>query len=322
MSLYLAYDIGGTNLKAALVDESYQIIDRANCKAEARERSGEDILDSCLDLAMTLLQRQHLEPCELKAIGMGAPGLVSEELGEFVRATNLNFLHLPVREIVQARLKRPVHLVNDANAAALAEAKLGAGRESSSSVLIILGTGLGAGICFDGKLFTGFNGMASELGHHVIAAGGQPCGCGRRGCFEQYVSATALIRETEAAIAAAPDSLLASLAQRDGKVSGRTAFAAAEKHCPIAGALLSHYYENLAEGLANVINTLMPEVIILGGGLSHAGEVLRRNVEEKIQKKLFLDALVPSTCILLAELGNDAGLIGAALYAEQRQSCD
>ena len=209
-------------------------------------------------------------------------------------------------------LDLPVLLGNDADCAAVGEYFQGAGRGLRDFVVLTLGTGLGAGIILDGRLRGGES--SSEAGHMVLHAGGEPCPCGRRGCWEQYASATALIRRTEAAMAAHPESALCRLAEEAGGVDGRTPFLAAEAGDETALAVCRAYVEELAEGTASLINILRPEAVASGGGVAGAPEhLLLEPLRRRVGALCFSRHGGRATRILRAELGNDAGVIGAAL---------
>ena len=203
-------------------------------------------------------------------------------------------------------------ICNDADCAAVGEYFQGAGRGLRDFVVLTLGTGLGAGIILDGRLRGGES--SSEAGHMVLHAGGEPCPCGRRGCWEQYASATALIRRTEAAMAAHPESALCRLAEEAGGVDGRTPFLAAEAGDETALAVCRAYVEELAEGTASLINILRPEAVAFGGGVAGAPEhLLLEPLRRRVGALCFSRHGGRATRILRAELGNDAGVIGAAL---------
>ncbi|MDO5734701.1 MAG: ROK family protein [Eubacteriales bacterium] len=317
MAYYLALDIGGTNLKAGLTNDRYEILDKAYTKTLADRRSGREIMAACIELCQSLMRRADLTAEQISAIGIGAPGTVDDSKGELRHASNLDLNLCPAREIFQEQFNCPIHVVNDANAAALAEARMGAGRGVKDSVLITIGTGIGGGLVLNGSLYSGFNDAASELGHHVIVVDGRPCTCGRKGCLEQYVSAAALVRDTEELVAQEPNSIIAKIAQEDGKVSGRTLFAALRENCQEAEKLSERYFNYLAEGIGNVVNFLMPELVIIGGGISHEGERIPRELNRRLPEKTFSLYSRAQTRVVLAELGNDAGLIGAAIYARE-----
>ncbi len=181
---------------------------------------------------------------------------------------------------------------------------------------ITLGTGVGGGVIINRRIYSGFNNAGSELGHSVICVGGEPCTCGRRGCFEVYASATALIRETERAAKAHPESLLNRLIEENGgQADGRTAFEAMRQGDAIAARVVDNYIEMLSEGLGNIVNCFMPEVILIGGGVCNEGDALLLPVRERVKRKSFIFDGVAAPQIRLAEMGNDAGIVGAAMMA-------
>ncbi len=314
--MYLSLDIGGTNLKGALVTPEGEIVLKSSIKAKAKERSGEEIIRASAGLLEDILRRTETDKAAIQGVGIGAPGVCDNLLGELRYATNLDFDKLPARKIMGEYFDCPVAVLNDANAAALGEARKGTGSAYKSSVMITLGTGVGGGIIIDGKLYAGFNDAASELGHHIIKMDGEPCSCGKRGCMEAYVSATALIRQTARMIDEHPDSTLAKLAKKRGRVSGRTPFEAVEKGCPYGQRVVDDYVRYLAISVGNIINMMMPELIILGGGISHEGKHLVEPLRKLVPEYAFLTGVRAEPEIAVAMLGNDAGLVGAALYAK------
>jgi glucokinase len=218
---------------------------------------------------------------------------------------------VPIVKLLGCRF--PLFLSNDANAAALGEAFAGAGKDYDSMVMVTLGTGIGGGVIINRRIFEGFNGMAGEVGHTVIALDGWPCHCGRKGCWEVYASATGLVRMTCEAMERHPESLLhACLSGNPPHVSGRTAFLAARQGDAAAKQVVDRYLYCLAAGLVNVISSFQPEAVCLGGGVSHEGDPLLVPLRALVEEQSFC-RYVPQTIVRLAELGNDAGLIGAAL---------
>ena len=185
----------------------------------------------------------------------------------------------------------------------------------TSAVLITLGTGVGGGVILNDRVYSGFNDAGSELGHMVICMDGEPCTCGRQGCFEAYASAAALIRQTEQAMAEYPDSLLYEETTDEGRVTGRTAFNAMKRGDAVAIGVVERYIRYIGEGLANIINVLMPEMIILGGGISNEGDHFLQRVKKATIERSFLHGNVEKPNFQLAALGNDAGIVGAALFA-------
>lgn len=315
MRTVIGIDLGGTSIKAGLVDDTGRLL-RKNSMPTRVACSQETIVCDMAQLACQLLQEENLSLGDVVAVGVGAPGTPDEAGGTLIYANNLPFQDVPIRAILKEALGLPVFVDNDANVAALAESMVGATQKARHSVLITLGTGVGSGVIIDRKIYRGFNQAASEIGHILIQADGEPCTCGRRGCFEVYASATALIRETRRAAEANPQSLLQGLIDENkGLVDGRTAFEAMRAGDPVASQVVDVYTTMIAEGLASVINVLMPDMIAIGGGISHEGDALLIPVREKTIPKAYLGHGVAKPQLVLATLGNDAGMIGAALMA-------
>lgn len=307
--MYIGIDVGGTNLKAGLVDETGRILDTE--RTPLRFTTAEDFAATLAGLAGTLLDRAELRASDIACVGIGIPGAVCG--GDILYTCNIPLRDVPLERLFRGHLDIPVRLENDANCAAVGEWLCGAGRGTRNFVVVTLGTGVGGGFILDGKLYAG-GGMVGEVGHMVVERGGAPCGCGRRGCWEAYASATGLIRMTHAVMDAHPDSLLHAVAAEQGGVEGRTAFDAAQRGDPAALELCHTYVAYLAAGVTNLVNILQPEAVAVGGGVAGAPdalllEPLRRIVEQECYPRH--TGTLPK--ILRAELGNDAGIIGAAL---------
>ncbi len=316
MAVYLGIDVGGTNIKIGLIGENHQFIDSTSIRTQDQQESQEEIVQNLMNASIALLQANNLQKDDVAAIGMGVPGTILNKTGLYVFAGNLPFRNFNLREAFQKEFNCPSFFGNDANLAALAESRLGAGNGARDSVVLTLGTGMGAGIIINNRVYSGFNETGCEYGHIIMQIDGEPCTCGRKGCFEAYVSATALIRQTKEAIEKNPDSILAKEADSHGKVSGRTAFIARKNGCEIANQVVLQYTDYLAKGIANVINSYMPEVVILGGGISHEGQELIDLCADKAIEESFIHGDITPPRIVLAVLGNQAGMLGAALFAE------
>jgi glucokinase len=314
----IGVDLGGTNIAAGLVDGQYRILDRESVKTNV-PRPAESIIRDIAGLVVKLCERNGLNQCEIEAVGVGVPGTINEDTGYVEYSNNIRFENVPFIEMLGRLVSAPVHFGNDANAAALGE-YLAGGYNVQSFVMVTLGTGVGSGIILDGRLIKGINFAASELGHTVIKMGGEQCTCGRKGCFEAYASATALIRDArrrfkkESTDKQAESSVILKLCGGDmEKLEAKHIFDAAKLGDEAAGELFSNYTEYLAEGIANIINILQPELICIGGGVSKAGDMLLEPVKEKVAGKIFSKNSAKNTDIKLARLDNDAGIIGAAL---------
>ena len=315
MGYYMGIDLGGTNIKAGVVDDAFRIIGRAKAKTGI-PRPAEEVMDAMAECAKAAAADAGVPWEQIRQVGIGVPGTANEETGVVEYANNLLFENVPMREYLQKRLHKEIDITNDANAAALGEVLAGAARGASNAVAVTLGTGVGGGIIIDGRLFTGFHYGGAELGHMGIVLGGRKCTCGRRGCLEAYASATGLIRSTKEAMEAFPDSLMWELARENGgNVSGRTAFLAAGRGDAAAQAVVNEYIQHLGYGLASIINILAPEILVIGGGVSNEGENLLRPLVECVRPQLYIRTPEKQTRIVLATLGNDAGLIGAAFLS-------
>lgn len=312
MKRYIGIDLGGTNIKAALADECGRIL--RQCVRPTHAEAGADAVTEAMAAMITELSRGEA----VQGVGIGCPGTVDDSAGTVVFACNLGWVNYPLRDALKKRTGYTVHLVNDANAAALAEATVGAAKGAQSAIIITLGTGIGGGVVLEGKLLTGFTGAASEPGHTVLVADGAPCTCGRRGCWEAYASATALIRMTKAAMAQHPDSALHKIAAKSGGVDGRTAFLAHSVGDAAASAVVEEYIHYLSMGIANLANIFFPEVIALSGGIANQGEALLAPLRREVARQEYAGAYTKiHPQILQCALGNDAGIIGAALFAGQ-----
>ena len=307
----IGIDVGGTNIVVALVDDKGNICNKASQPAE-RGSTAEELCTQILHLAC----RAASDCGMVTSVGIGIPGLVDSQEGVILKTPNLPFKNTPIRELFQKEWDIPVYLGNDANCAAIGECHAGAAKGAESVLMVTLGTGIGGGFMYKGKLFEGRYHGAMEIGHMVIEKGGRLCGCGKRGCFERYASATALIRTAGEWLPNAKTSVLWGLCNGDpAKLTGAMVFQGAKLRDSVAISAVENYTTYLAIGLSNLINVLQPEVICLGGGISHApGELLLDPLCEKLKRYVFDDSA--PLRIEKAALGNDAGLIGAALICE------
>ena len=317
---YVGVDIGGTNLKAGLVDESGELLATQKMKV-ASIADDEGLAWTVASLVQELARTVNIPVSDVASVGVGVPGTVEIRSGSINYTCNLPLRNVPLRKLFHRYLSIPLYIENDANCAALAEFLVGAGRDSKRFVTITLGTGVGAGIVHNGKIYHGANGMAGEVGHMVIQRGGLPCPCGRHGCWEQYASATALKRMTAAALAAHPHSILAQVvAENEGRVSGQSAFIAARRGDPVGQQVCDEYVDYLACGVVNVVNIFQPDTMAIGGGVSNeAEEQLLLPVQQRVARESIPCGRDRRTRIVKAELGNRAGIIGAALLGKNKR---
>ena len=307
--MYIGIDVGGTNLKAGLVDESGKILAVERCPLVFQ--GAEALAETLADLAESVLKSGGVSLSDVEYVGVGIPGAVSG--GVILYTCNIPMRNVPLEALFRRRLDLPLVLENDANCAAVGEWLCGAGRGTKHFAVITLGTGIGCGLILNGALYTG-GGVVGEAGHMVVERGGIPCVCGRQGCWESYASATGLIRMTREAMANHPESLLHGVAEQSGGVEGRTAFLAAEQGDPAALEVCRTYVEYLALGVINLVNLLQPEVLAVGGGVADAPEhLLLEPLRERVEALCYPRHVGKLPRILRAELGNDAGIVGAAL---------
>ena len=306
---YIGIDVGGTNLKAGLVREDGQIL--AVERTPLAFENPEQFARTLAQLGQSVLQQAGVPASEVISAGIGIPGAVAG--GDILYTCNIPLRDVPLSRLFRQHLDVPVLLENDANCAAVGEWLCGAGRGTQQFIVVTLGTGVGGGLILNGKLYSG-SGMVGEVGHMVIQHGGAPCNCGRRGCWEAYASATGLIRMTREAMEAHPESLLHTVSAQSGCVEGRTAFDAAVQGDETALGLCRDYVSYLAAGVTNLINILQPEAVAIGGGVAAAPDgLLLTPLREIVERECYPRHTGQIPRIVRAELGNDAGIIGAAL---------
>ena len=312
----IGVDLGGTNIAAAIVDENYNIIIKGSVPTLAH-RPHNEIMDDMAALCHKICADAGIDENDVEAVGIASPGIANHTDGIVEYSCNLPFRKYPICDEFAKRFPaKTVHVENDANAAAWGEAVAGAAKGTTNSLMITLGTGVGGGIIIDNKVFSGFNYAGAELGHIVISVGGRPCNCGRRGCWEAYSSASALIKMTSEKIdeckAEGRDTLMFELVEKKGKVSGRTAFQAMRAGDKAGEEVVREYIKYLASGVASMINIFQPEVLSLGGGVSNEGQYLLDLLIPEVTSQTYGGEYVTACDIRIAKLGNDAGLIGAA----------
>lgn len=312
----IGIDLGGTNIAAAVVNNEFKIIKKMSVPTGA-DRDAALIMDDMAALCKNVCAEAGISVSDIEAIGIASPGVANHTDGVIEYSCNLPFRKYPICAELSGRIGiSNIHVENDANAAAWGEAVAGAAKGTRDSVMITLGTGVGGGVIIDGKVFSGFNYAGTELGHVVISVGGRPCNCGRRGCWEAYSSATALIKMTEEKIEECKEqsrkTIMTEMVQNYGKVSGKTAFDAMRAGDEAAGEVVDTYITYLASGLASMINIFQPQVLSIGGGVSGEGQYLIDRLLPIIRKEQYGGDFIGLTDIRIAQLGNDAGIIGAA----------
>lgn len=312
---YIGVDLGGTSIKVGLVDQDFNIVATKSLPTR-RERSAEEIIKDMATLCKDVIAAKGIQESDVSSIGIGCPGLASAKDGVILSSSNLNFTNVNVKEIMNKYIDLPVYVENDANCAAIGEFVKGAAKGASEAVMLTFGTGIGGGLILNGNIYRGGFFGAGEVGHQVIRMGvSEACGCGRHGCWEQYASASALVRQAKRAAESNPDSLMVKNAGDVDSINGKIVFEAAIAGDQTAIDVLDQYFDYMAVGIANMINILEPHMIVIGGGISAQKDYIMKNIQNKVQKQMY-GGLAMKTKLSMAELGNDAGIIGAA-YLEK-----
>lgn len=310
----IGVDLGGTNIAVGVIDSDYKIIGLGKAKTNI-PRPAEEIFDDIVKCIFTACENAKIDISEVESIGIGTPGSCDKENGVILYANNLYFDHVPAVKLINDKIPGvKVYIENDANCAALGEALAGSGRGKKSFIAITLGTGVGGGVILDGKILAGCNDAGGELGHITIKFDGEQCNCGRVGCWERYASATALVNQTKEAMEFNRDSKMWELCGGDIKnAGGRTAFDAMRAGDKCGKEVVDNYIRYIALGTTDIVNIFQPEMICFGGGICNEGETLLAPLREYVAKWRYSKMQEKQTEICRATLGNDAGIIGAAL---------
>lgn len=310
--VYVGIDLGGTNIKAGVVDEQGNILCKGDIQTKV-ERGHEAVIEDMAKLALRVIEKGGFTLNDVHSIGIGVPGILDIETGIVPFCTNLGWHDVPLRDLMHKYIDKPVFADNDATVAGLAESVAGISKGAKNSVFLTLGTGVGGGIVIDGKIYSGSHGVGSELGHTIIELDGELCTCGNRGCWERYASASALARMgREAAKGNELSALYRHVEGNLERISAKMVIDYAKQGDQMASEVFRRYAYHLAVGIISIINSLDPEIIALGGGVSAAGEFLAEAVREEVDKLIFYKSM-PHARIEIATLGNDAGIIGAAM---------
>jgi glucokinase len=309
MSLTIGIDVGGTKVLGGVVDESGKVLTTA--RKDTPRQGGGALTQTIADVAKELLQ-QH----SVASVGVSAAGFVSSDRKTMLATPNIaDWNGVDLDHQLTALIGLPVVIENDANAAAWGEAKFGAGKNQDHMMMLTVGTGIGGGIVVNGALYRGAFGIAAEFGHMRVVPDGHICGCGARGCFEQYASGNALLRHAREAINASPEVARNLLSRGDGTVAGLTGQAiteAARDGDAVALAAFNTTGQWLGAGIASLAVLLDPACVVIGGGVIDAGEILLKPTRESLERNMPFAGKHPYPEIIAAQLGNEAGLVGVA----------
>lgn len=310
----IGIDLGGTTVKAGIVDEAYRII-RSGSVPTVSEKGAGALVKDMADLVRQFIEDAGITWEEIQSAGLGVPGTANKETGMMEYANNLCFENEALIPLLESHFHKPVFFTNDANAAAWGEFIAGCGKGARSLIMVTLGTGIGGGIIINGELYEGCNYAAGEFGHFTIQCEGLPCNCGRKGCFETYASATALKRMAREAMEKDSEkkSILWEMCGQDiENAGGAMIFRAAKEKDPTAVEVREKYLHYLSIGITDIINIFQPEILCIGGGVSNAGDDLLKPLCRLTDEKIYTRTSKIKTEIKIASLGNDAGIIGAA----------
>lgn len=307
---FVGIDIGGMTIKGGIVDEKGNILYKKSI-VTAPGKEDRLIVDDIASLVNELVQN-GADGEEIQGVGIGCPGSIYDEKGIVRYSCNINFRNTPMANMIEEKTGiKKVRLSNDANCAALGETLFGAGNGAKNSVMVTLGTGVGTGIVANGQLITGNRSAGGEGGHITINLGGATCGCGKKGCYEAYASATALMNQIQTACEKHPESQLAKEVEQSG-LNGKVVFDCAQNGDKVAMAVVKKYIKYVGVGLVNFANIFFPEVIIIGGGISNQGDNIIKPLQRYVTRNVYGAVYSPKIKVVAATLKNDAGIIGAA----------
>lgn len=306
----IGIDLGGTNIAVGIVDKHCNIVAKHSVPTKS-ERPYQEIVEDMAHAVLKVLEDAKISLEQCCSIGIGSPGICDSKTGTVLYSNNIKWEDVPLAATLQKYIDLPCTISNDANCAALGEV---AAKGSTNAVMLTLGTGVGGGVVLDGKIFSGCNCAGAELGHMVLVKNGETCTCGRQGCLEAYASASALIKQTKKAAKDYPDSAIWTLCGGNlEQITGRTAFDAARQGDKTGQQVVDTYLSYLGEGIVDLVNIFRPECVIIGGGLCNEGSSLIDPIQAFVARYCFGRNKVAPPKVIKAALGNDAGIIGAAL---------
>lgn len=321
MKYYVGIDLGGTNIVAGVINENFEIVSKAQTKTNL-PRPAKDICEDMISVTKGAIKSAGLHTKDIESIGIGTPGIANSDHGVIEYSCNLGFENVQIEQMFRQKINLPIYIENDANAAAYGEYIAGAAKGARDAVCITLGTGVGGGIIINGEIYSGFNYAGAEIGHMVIEVDGPQCTCGRKGCFEVFSSATGLTRMTKEAMDRNTDSIMHEMAKEYGKVNARLAFDAMRQGDKTAKEVVDKYIKYLAAGVTNTINIFQPDILCIGGGVCNEGDPLLVPMKEIVAREVYTRNSAKNTEIVIARLGNNAGLIGAAFLGRAKKKQD
>ncbi|KYH35732.1 glucokinase [Clostridium tepidiprofundi DSM 19306] len=314
--MFIGVDLGGTNIAAGLVDAYGKLLHNESIPTY-KEREAYDIICDIEKLITKIIDKAGTNKSEIESIGIGIPGLADECTGDVIECVNLNWHNVPLRSILEKKIGVSVYINNDATVAALAEYEAGIMKGVRNGVFITLGTGVGGGIIIDGKVYTGSNGIGSEIGHMIVGENYYNCNCGRNGCLETFSSSTALINYTKKLLQENNEESILNVLS-DGNINnidGKMIFDAAKQGDKLANKAVDRMVKYLSIGIMNIVSIIDPEIFVIGGGLSKAGTFLLEKIQSSVLDNRYFKSFSVGK-ITIAKLGNEAGIIGAAMLGK------
>ena len=314
--MYIGVDLGGTNISIGIVDNNGKI-KLMNTISTNSEQKPQNIINSIINLINNTIKHSDTAKEDIDSIGIGIPGIINQETGRIVECINLPLHNVPLAELIKKEVKIPVFIDNDATLAGLAEHEIGVMKNSTTGILMTIGTGIGGGIIIDGKLQTGYNGIGSEIGHMIVGQNDYDCNCGRNGCLETFASARALVNYTKKLIKQGNiETSLHKICNGEiDKIDGKMIFEQAVKGDKLANKAVDRMVKFLSIGIMNLISVIDPQVIALGGGISNAGDFFLEKVRTEVNNLKYFKTM-PVGKIMIAKLRNEAGIIGAAMLGK------
>lgn len=309
--MYIGIDLGGTNIGIGIVGDDNKLIYK-NAIPTKSNLNFKEICDDIIELIYNSIYSSNIEKNQIKGIGIGVPGIVNPKTNVVLQCVNLKWENVNIREYIEDVVGIPVYIGNDATVAGLAEFAIGSMKSCNTGVLFTLGTGIGAGIIINGKAFDGAHGIGAEIGHMIVGKNYFDCNCGRNGCLETFCSSTAIIKYAKKLIGDGQGSIINDMTENNlEKINGKIIFQAAIKEDYVANEVVDRMVKYLAIGIVNTIAVIDPDVVVIGGGLSSAGDYLLCKIKEEVTKRLYFKEMDVAK-IVLSEIGNDGGIIGAA----------
>ncbi|MEG1255620.1 ROK family glucokinase [Clostridium sp.] len=309
--MYIGIDLGGTNIGIGIVDKENNLILKDSIPTR-RERGYAEIVQDIVNLINKVIANTNINKREIEGIGIGIPGIVEPQSGIIINSVNLKWKQVPIKKLIEAEFQIPIYIGNDATVAGVAEFEVGAMKGCKSGVLLTLGTGVGAGIIINGKVYDGFNGVGSEIGHMIVGENYYHCNCGRNGCLETFCSSTAIINYAIKLINEGKSSAILEYVEDDiSKINGKVIFEAAQNGDSVACQVVDRMVKYLSIGIVNTISVIDPEIFVIGGGLSASGDFLLSKIKQQVLENTYYKEVEVGR-VVLSNIGNDGGIIGAA----------